>query len=218
MGSLDQFLPDARLTEVDWVEVPVAPEVAWKRIRDGGFADSWITRVLFALRTFAERRAGQPPPRMLRLDQFVSTPERPGFRVLSTGTHEAVVGAIGKVWRLRIPFVHLDRPEEFARFSRPGFVKVAWSIRALPAGKGCRVQFEVRVTATDERSWRRFRWYFLVVGPFSRLIRRSSLASLARELGEGRRRRRLPVAAMAAVAVGSLLYSRRIGGGRTRTA
>jgi len=36
------------------------------------------------------------------------------------------------------------------------------------------------VRATDEASRRRFRWYFLFVGPFSRYIRRSLLRAVAR--------------------------------------
>ena len=36
----------------------------------------------------------------------------------------------------------------------------------------------------SEDAWRRFRRYFTVIGPFSRLIRRSLLAEIARDLGD----------------------------------
>ncbi|HXU80668.1 MAG TPA: hypothetical protein VN914_04685 [Polyangia bacterium] len=50
----------------------------------------------------------------------------------------------------------------------------------------------MRVDATDDASWKRFRRYFRFIGPASRFIRRSALHSFARELGtpEGEERER----------------------------
>ena len=45
------------------------------------------------------------------------------------------------------------------------------------------IVLELRVSATDEESWLRFRRYFAIVGPFSHFIRRQVLAMLANELG-----------------------------------
>ncbi len=71
--------------------------------------------------------------------------------------------------------------QAFAEFSQPDFVKVAWAIRVLPRGaQKSHVELEVRVAATDEAAWRKFRRYFRVIGPFSRFIRHSLLRSLAR--------------------------------------
>jgi hypothetical protein len=94
------------------------------------------------------------------------------------------VGAIGKVWRLEIPFVYLSSAETFAAFAEAGFVKVAWTLRFSPLGEhATRLVFELRVDATDDESWRKFRRYFRVIGPASRFIRRSLLAEVARNLG-----------------------------------
>jgi zinc transport system ATP-binding protein len=49
--------------------------------------------------------------------------------------------------------------------------------------RASRVTVELRVDATDELSWAKFRGYFLLVGPGSRIIRRSILAALARAHG-----------------------------------
>ena len=97
---------------------------------------------------------------------------------------EVVVGAIGQVWRPSIPFVHVGDAEAFAAFATPGYVRVAWALRVepRPAG-GARVEVEVRVDATDPDSWRRFRRYFALVGPGSRLVRRSLLRGIERDLG-----------------------------------
>lgn len=84
--------------------------------------------------------------------------------------------------QLDIPFVHVGDDGAFAAFSQPGYIKVAWALRVLPRGaRKSHVEFEVRVAATDEASWRKFRRYFRVIGPFSRFIRRSLLRALARD-------------------------------------
>ena len=87
------------------------------------------------------------------------------------------------MWRLRIPFVHVDGAEAFAAFAEPGFVKVAWAIRVSPLDGGTHLELELRVSATDDAAWRRFRRYFRLIGPASRFIRRSLLRVLLRELG-----------------------------------
>ena len=121
----------------------------------------------------------------MHLDDLTSAPQRPGFQILvDDPPREVVAGAIGQVWRLRIPFVHVDGAGAFAAFAEPGYVKVAWAIRVSPLGDGCtHLELEVRVSATDDAAWRRFRRYFRVIGPASRYIRRSLLRALVRELG-----------------------------------
>jgi hypothetical protein len=51
---------------------------------------------------------------------------------------------------------------------------------ALPAGTGCLLTTETRVHATTARARRLFRLYWLIVGPFSALIRRRWLRAIAR--------------------------------------
>jgi hypothetical protein len=45
-------------------------------------------------------------------------------------------------------------------------------LRALPEGKGARLETETRVFLTDAAARRRFDAYWIVVRPFSGLIRR----------------------------------------------
>jgi hypothetical protein len=61
----------------------------------------------------------------------------------------------------------------FAAFDTPGYVKVAFNIRVEPYGSGrALITTETRTAATDPASLRRFARYWLLVGPFSALIRR----------------------------------------------
>ena len=184
MTGLDGLIPEPGLVELDYADVAVSPGRAWDVARKVDLARSPLVRSLFAIRTLPSRLAGREAETAhLRIDDITSS-EAPGFRVLAEAEREVVVGAIGKVWQLDIPFVEVGAAEDFLAFSEPGNIKVAWALRALPRGdRNARIEVEVRVAATDEASWKRFRRYFRVVGPGSHFIRRHLLASLVRELG-----------------------------------
>ncbi len=109
---------------------------------------------------------------------------RAGWTALAEGPEEVVFGTLTRPWRLgnEAPLV-VDR-ESFAAFSRPGYAKIAFSIRADPDGPHrTRVTTETRVATTDPRSRRRFAAYWVVVGPLSALIRRLILRRLAGHVG-----------------------------------
>jgi hypothetical protein len=181
---LERLIPAPRLLDVDAVDVAAGPERAWALVRHGDLGRSSLARALFAVRTLSGRLRGRPTEVGFRIDDIRSSADRPGFQVLADHPpHEVAVGAVGKVWQTEIPFVHVADADAFATFAEPGYVKVAWALRVLPWGGGARVELELRVDATDEESWRRFRRYFRLVGPASHFIRRSVLAAVARELG-----------------------------------
>jgi hypothetical protein len=182
---LDRLLPAARMVEVDTVDVGAPAARVWELVRHENLARSALIRALFALRALPERLRGKSSATEIRIDGLRSTCERPGFQVLAEEPgHEVVVGAIGQVWHPEIPFVHLGSADEFRDFAEPDFAKVAWALRVVPRGDGaCRVEVEVRVDATDDEAWRKFKRYFALIGPGSRLIRHALLASIVHELG-----------------------------------
>jgi hypothetical protein len=185
MNPLDRFIPTPRMIEVDHVDLALSPDRAWQIVRHGNLAGSPLVRALFALRALPARVTGSDREELvLRLDDLESTPERPGFQILADDSpHAVVVGAIGKVWKLDIPFRHVA-PDEYASVKEPDWVKVAWALHVSPLGENdSRVTFEVRVDATSDVAWRRFQRYFRVIGPGSHFIRHSLLAALGREHG-----------------------------------
>ena len=185
MTALDRLIPNPGLVEIDRVDLAAPPGLVWERVRHAGLAHAPATRALFALRTLFDRASRHSAPAGLKLDDLRSSPEQPGFQVLiDEPPTEVAVGAIGKVWRLRIPFVHVPTAQDFLACAAPGCVKVAWALRVSPLGTGgTHVELEVRVAATDQPSWRKFRRYFRLIGPGSRFIRRSLFATLANEYG-----------------------------------
>jgi len=183
--ALDRLIPAPRLSEADGIDVALSPDQAWQLVRHGEIAMPAIARALFALRTLPSRLLGKPAVApSLSIDAFTSGAQ-PGFRVLiDDPPREVAVAAVGKVWQPDIPFVEVADTTAFAAFAEPGYAKVAWAVRVLPRGAGdSRIEVDLRVTATDEPSWRAFRRYFRLVGPFSRLIRRSALEAWARKAG-----------------------------------
>lgn len=187
MTALDRVIPMPRLIEVDHVDVATPPAATWEAIRHDDLPTSRLVRALFALRTVPDRLAGRTPassPR-LTLDALVSSAERPGFQILiDDPPHEVVVGAIGKVWKLAIPFHHVAGAAAYDGFFEPGWIKVAWALRVVPRGAhDSRVELEVRIDATDDESWRKFRDYFRVIGPGAHHVRRGLLGALGRQLG-----------------------------------
>jgi hypothetical protein len=74
----------------------------------------------------------------------------------------------------------LQDPGGWRDWDRPNSLKAAMTWRAEPSGDGSRLITETQVEAIDESARRRFRVYWLVVGPFSALIRRRWLAQIAK--------------------------------------
>jgi hypothetical protein len=184
--ALDALIPKPRLVEIDRVDVSAPAEVVWQHVRHGALARSRVTRGLFALRTLMDRvKHPVPQSGAWRLDDMTSSADRPGFQILvDEPPREVAVGAIGQVWRLRIPFAHVADARHYSSFAEPDVVKVAWSVRVSPRlRQGSHVELELRVDATGEAAWRKFRRYFRLIGPASRFIRRALLRSLVREFG-----------------------------------
>ena len=117
MTGLDLVLPTPRKLELSSVELALTPERAWDVVRHEDLARSALVKALFALRTLPSRFSGTVEKVELRLDALASSPERPGFQILIDEPREVVVGAIGQVWQIDIPFVHVDGPAAYAAFS-----------------------------------------------------------------------------------------------------
>lgn len=105
-----------------------------------------------------------------------------GFTVLERTDDELVVGALGRPWdprggRKAPRLADRAAPAEFfARFDEPGWAKMIVNFR-VGAGE---LSTETRVLATDEHARRAFARYWLLIRPFSGLIRRRWLAAIAR--------------------------------------
>ncbi len=179
---LDRYLPHYDVTEVDAVVIDADLNATWVAIRRADLGRSPVIRMLLdvrglpvRLRRMLARGPAEPVRPPLTLDEMA----RAGF-VLLEEVHgrEIVLGQISRPWRVTDP---ADRaptvePGEFAGFDRAGFAKIAFNIRLEPYGSGrTLVTTETRTATTDPATARRFKRYWMAIGPFSALIRRLML-------------------------------------------
>jgi len=175
---LDRYLPDYDVAETHAVIVDADMEGVWRAIRHGDLGRSTVVRVLLELRSLPNRlqrvlegRPSGPARPPLTLDDMA----RAGFVQLEELIGEEIVlGTVTQPWKAVTdknppPQVDADR---FAAFDTRGYVKVAFNIRVQAYGNGrSLITTETRTTATDPASRRRFARYWLLIGPFSALIR-----------------------------------------------
>jgi hypothetical protein len=97
---------------------------------------------------------------------------------------EMVLGQVSRPWKATATSSDSPMtPQRFVSFDSPGFAKIATGLRVDPYGdRSCILTMETRVAVTDDASRLRFRRYWLLVGPFSDLIRRTTIRRLARDL------------------------------------
>ncbi len=153
MQALDTFLPQFDVNEIHSISLACSAERALELALTAPAAPGRLVATLF-------RARGLPPATSVQglFDQM-------GFETLSTSPTEVVLGATGAPWR---PTGGL---RSFAD-ARPGTVRVAVDIRATAVAGGCILSTETRVLAVDDDARRAFLRYWVVVGPFSALIRR----------------------------------------------
>lgn len=145
------------------LHVDATPEAALAAARETRFQDVPFVAALYRLRGLRATPRGP----------IWSSMQANGFRLHDPET----LVLIARPWRPRGGY----RPgEDFADFSEPGFAKLAMDLRALPEGGGARLETETRVFLTDAAARRRFLPYWLVIRPFSGLIRRHWLKAAKR--------------------------------------
>ena len=161
--ELDRVLPRCHFGEVHERRVAAPPERVFAAVREVTLVEMPVARLLIKLRGM---RASPTRP---ILEQALE-----GFRVVAEEpSRELVLGAIAQPWKLR---GGTWARGDFVGFDAPGYAKMALSFR-FDDGV---LTTETRVLLTDERSKRAFRRYWLVIRPFSGLIRRVWLRAIAR--------------------------------------
>jgi hypothetical protein len=136
-----------------------------------------VMRVLMGIRS-----AGRMPPRAHRriFDDMATL----GFTVVDRRDDELVMAALGRPWAPRgdrAPRLaeQADPAGFFVGYGGPGWAKMIANFR-VAAGE---LSTETRVLLTDEPSRRAFGRYWLLIRPFSGLIRRRWLAAIVRRAG-----------------------------------
>jgi len=180
-GALIQhFAPDPQERTTQHVPVDADPGTSYAAIRSANLVNVPVTRILsevawVPVELAARLRRGRNAALghtahledMLADDSpWTLLDEEPGVELV-----------LGILWK---PPSGAERRDagEFAAFSEPGIVKVAWSHSVIPYGTGSLLVAETRTVATDATARRRFGAVWPVVGPFAAVARRGVLQAM----------------------------------------
>jgi hypothetical protein len=176
---LDRFMPVYDVVERHHIRVAAPAELTLAAAKEQDLLRLPLVRPIFKAREviLGATPDDRPQPRGLLAATLAL-----GWGVLDdVPGREIVVGAVTKPWEANVTFRALPA-EEFAGFSEPGFVKIAWTLRADPIGAGESIfRTETRAAATDSTARARFRRYWAFASPGIALIRRLSLRPLQRD-------------------------------------
>jgi hypothetical protein len=176
---LDRFIPSYDVVERHHIRVAAPPAVVLKAAKEQSLFRSGPVKAIFRARQLVLGATGAEGPQAETLLEEV---QALGWRILvDEPGHEIVLGAVTKPWEANVTFRGLS-PEDFRAFEEPGYVKIAWTLRADPIESGGAIfRTETRATATDRASRARFRSYWSFASPGIALIRWLSLLPLKRE-------------------------------------
>jgi hypothetical protein len=176
---LDRFMPAYDVDEHHSIRINAEPEVVLATAARMDLGQSPLIRAIFKMRAWVmgSRQAPLSPKNGLVEDM-----KRIGWGVLAeVPGHELVMGAVTQPWKADVVFRPLP-PDQFASFSAPGFVKIAWTLRADPAvGRQSIFRTETRVWPTDAVARSKFRRYWAFVAPGIIAIRWLLLSPLKTE-------------------------------------
>jgi hypothetical protein len=158
---LDDFLPVYEFSERHSLAIDAPGERIDEALRAVSIADIPVARALWWLRQLGRPHGDAARP-------FVGG-ELPGVVLEDVREAGVVLGLTGQFWRVR-GSRHPDRPttaDEFLAYSRPDTCKAVIDFRVGHAS----LSTETRVHVGDPVARRKFRRYWLVIRPFSGLIR-----------------------------------------------
>ncbi len=165
----DTLLPAGDVASRHETVVHASPTLVFQSVKRLDLSRSRVVRLLFRLR-------GLPASTLsftgLHRMGFVTLGERP--------PHEIVLGIAGQFWTMTGNLRRLTA-EAFVAFAEPNTAKAIWSFHVEPITGGSRLVTETRVVCSDGRARGRFRAYWIVVAPFSALVRRVALRVIKEE-------------------------------------
>jgi hypothetical protein len=187
---LDRFMPRYEIVERHHIAVGAPADVTFDVAREVDFQASPLVRSIFRAR---ELILGATPDTRRTPRALLEEMEALGWGVLAeVPGREVVVGAVTKPWEANVTFRALP-PDAFAAFDEPGYVKIAWTLRADAVSDGASVfRTETRAVATDPIARARFRRYWSFLSPGIIVIRWATLGPVKNEAERRFRNRRRP--------------------------
>jgi hypothetical protein len=184
--KIDEWMPKYNVSAGYSILVAASVEKTSAALASARFSDLPIVRYLMRLRGYGMDRSKMDRTKIDRNKATGSDSAMPNraygaFLELSTvPQQEVVLGIAGRFWRPDGGIVRDLRPNEFMDFHREGFAKAVWTFSLAPADGGTQLGTETRVQTFGRSATLKFRTYWLVVGPFSGLMRKAMLREAKR--------------------------------------
>lgn len=162
MRPLDDFMPSYEFSERHWIEIDAPAGRIDAAFREVSIADIPLARALWWVRRLGRTYGDSTKP-------FIGG-ELPGVVLEDVPGEGIVLGLTGQFWRVLGGQSDPAAPatsEEFLAYRRPDTCKAVIDFRVGPSS----LTTETRVHVADPASRRTFGGYWLVVRPFSGLIR-----------------------------------------------
>jgi hypothetical protein len=173
---LDRFMPAYEVVERHHVRIAAPAAVTLAAAREMDLLGSGLVRTIIKAREtiLGATRDDRARPRGLMAEM-----RSLGWGVLAdVPGREVVVGAVTRPWEANVTFRALP-PDQFAAFNEPGYVKIAWTLRAQPMSPTESLFWtETRAIATDRSARASFRSYWSFLSPGIILIRWAMLQPL----------------------------------------
>ncbi len=170
---VDRFMPSYEVSErhETLVDAPVGATYAAGCALD--LQRSPVVSAIFQGRSLVlgARRDAAPAP-----TPFLPQALAMGWRILAEQPgREIVMGAVTQPWNPDVIFRSIP-PDRFAAFHEPGYVKIIWTIEAMPRPDGTSLARTItRVQTTDAEARAKFRRYWAFFSPGILLIRYQAL-------------------------------------------
>ena len=166
---IDEFLSDYDFVETHGVSIHATPDRIYRVASEIDFSESFLIRALFFLRGLSTEKVTLES---LKKTRFEILGEIPGREIL--------LGLAGKFWLPAGDMKKIDG-ESFKKFNVAGYAKAVWNFALRSEGSDVRLTTETRVNCTDAASRRWFGLYWMIIRPFSGLIRMEMLRAIKRE-------------------------------------
>lgn len=179
---LDRFMPEYEIVERHSVRVAAPAAVTFAAARDIDLQASPVVRAIIRAR---EVILGATPVERPRTRGLLAETQALGWGVLlDLPGREVIAGAVTRPWEPNVTFRALP-PGQFAAFDEPGYIKIAWTIRADPISDTESIfRTETRAVATDQHARYRFRRYWSALSPGIIVIRWALLGPVKRAAEE----------------------------------
>jgi hypothetical protein len=170
---LDGFIPRYDVVDRYAVRVAAPAEIVFSAACDLKLQESAMISAIFKSRALILRSKPDERARALGLAEQAKSW---GWGVLAEiPGREIIFGGVTQPWLANPSFKALS-PDEFQAFHEPGYVKIAWTLRADPLDAEKSVaRTETRVATTDPLARVKFRRYWAFLSPGIILIRRVAL-------------------------------------------